>query len=153
MVQDSLTAEAQEPMLPMLQPYMDGKTMIVSDAAALQFQKLMDQFGGHNERCRWQTLQKKLAVFTCDATPNSAPSLEDRISWADELQQLHKFDFLRNRVFQLQAVSAAQRMVFALGDDQQALTLTANGRAVDFAARQGIRLESYVHRAVWLTGL
>lgn len=32
------------------------------------------------------------------------------------------------------------------------MTLTANGRAVAAAAAGGVRLETLVHRAVWLTG-
>ncbi len=33
------------------------------------------------------------------------------------------------------------------------LTLTANGRALATAAAQAVRLEAFLHRAVWLTGL
>lgn len=35
----------------------------------------------------------------------------------------------------------------------QAVTLTANGRAVAAAAACGVHLETFVHRAVWLAGL
>ncbi|DBA72354.1 TPA: hypothetical protein ACH3X2_010511 [Trebouxia sp. C0005] len=154
---ESLAAESQQPMLPMLQPYIDGKGLIAAEAAMLQFQKLLDQFGGHNERCRWQALQEKLLVFSCD--PSEAGKTSNDVSAVvNSTQQAHthnvdSFDFLQSRVAHLQAISAAQRIVFALGDDQHAVTLTANGRASDFAARQGVRLEVFVHRAVWLTGL
>ena len=50
-------------------------------------------------------------------------------------------------------MSNPQKEVFALGDDQHALTLTANSKACDFAARQGVRLKVSIHRAVWLTGM
>jgi len=156
-MQESLAAESQEPMLTMLQTYIDGKELIAAEAAMLQFQKLLDQFGGHNERCRWQALQKNLRVFSCDSSEAGKTS-NDVSAVVNSIQQAHtqdvdSFEFLQNRVAQLQAISAAQRIVFALGDDQHAVTLTANGRASDFAARQGVRVEVFVHRAVWLTGL
>lgn len=156
-MQESLAAESQEPMLLMLQPYIDGKELIAAEAAMLQFQKLLDQFGGHLERCRWQALQKRLRVFSCDPSETGKTS-NDVSVLVNSTQQAHihdvdSFEFLGNRVARLQAISAAQRIVFALGDDQHAVTLTANGRASDFAARQGVRVEVFVHRAVWLTGL
>lgn len=157
--QESLAAESQEPMLPLLQPYIDGKKLIAAEAATLQFQKLLDQFGGHNERCRWQALQKQLLVFSCD--PSEAEQISNDVSAAVNITpQAHIYNAdsfeaqqRHNRVAHLHAISAAQRIVFALGDDQHAVTLTANGRASDFAARQGVRVEVFVHRAVWLTGL
>ena len=156
-MQESLAAESQEPMLPMLQPFLDGKELIAAEAAMLQFQKLLDQFGGRNERCRWQALQKKVLVFGCDPPEaEKVSNAESAVVNSNQQAHVHKvdsFDFLHNRVAHLQAISAAQRIVFALGDDQHAVTLTANGRASDFAARQGVRVEVFVHRAVWLTGL
>lgn len=125
-----MAAESQQPMLPMLQPYIDGKGLIAAEAAMLQFQKLLDQFGGHNERCRWQALQEKLLVFSCD--PSEAGKTSNDVSAVvNSTQQAHthnvdSFDFLQSRVAHLQAISAAQRIVFALGDDQHAVTLTAN---------------------------
>ena len=59
---------------------------------------------------------------------------------------------LQDRVPALQAISAAQKEVFAVGDCLHALTLSANSKATEFAARQGVQLEVFIHRAVWLTG-
>jgi hypothetical protein len=47
-------------------------------------------------------------------------------------------------------LSASQCSAWRL---QQAVTLTANGRAVAAAAAGGVHLEAFVHRAVWLAGL
>lgn len=156
-LQDCLAAEEQEPMLPKLQAVLENKTRIVSMSAVVQFKKLLQQFGGLQERQRWQALQETLTIFCCDIY-NQEPFIQLQ---ADDEQpepnathatQTCTFADSDGRVSRLQAISDAQKQVFALGDDQRALTLTANGKASEFAARQGVQLEVFVHRAVWLTG-
>lgn len=127
-------------------------------SAIMQFEKLLQQFGGYKERQRWHALQKTVTIFHPDvstqihsaATPlqgsNAQPS-------GVFVSQTCTFAYSAGRVSQLQAIADAQKQVFALGDDQHAITLTANGKASEFAARQGVRLEVYLHRAVWLTGM
>lgn len=128
-------------------------------SAVMQFEKLLQQFGGLKERQRWQALQKTLTTFYCDVSSHSQialTQLQSNVaqsgSGVAHATQTCTFAFSAGRVSQLQAISDAQKNVFALGDDQHALTLTANGRACEFAARQGVQLEVFVHRAVWLTG-
>lgn len=61
-------------------------------------------------------------------------------------------DIAAGRLAPVQHLTKEVRTVLAVGDTMQALTLTANGRAVAAAAAAGVRLEAFVHRAVWLTG-
>lgn len=58
-----------------------------------------------------------------------------------------------DRVAHLERLSPCAKAVLGLGDAAHALTLTANGRAVQIAAMQGVLLETCVHRAAWLTGM
>ncbi len=55
-------------------------------------------------------------------------------------------------IAKLPKLTALQRAVFALGAGEMAVTLTANGAAVRSAAQEGVRIEAFVHRPVWLTG-
>lgn len=43
-------------------------------------------------------------------------------------------------------------MVFEVGDSMRAVTVTANGHAVQSAAAQGITIEAFLHKPMWLTG-
>ena len=158
-LQDCLAAEEQEPLLPKLQVILENKTRIVSMSAVVQFEKLLQQFGGFKEKQRWQALHETLTTFDCDGKVHSNNALNQLQgngaqpgSNAAHAPQTCSHAYLAGRVSQLQAISDAQRQVFALGDNRHALTLTANGKASEFAARQGVRLEVFVHRAVWLTG-
>ena len=144
-------------MLPMLQPVLESRKRIVSVATVLQFEKLLQQFGGHKERQRWQALQETFTTFHPDisiqsqkiATESQANSAQ---AAAPEDSQTCTFAYSAGRVARLIAIADAQKQVFALGDDQHALTVTANSKACEFAARQGVQLEVFIHRAVWLTG-
>lgn len=136
---------------------MENKSRIVSMSAILQFEKLLQQFGGHKERQRWQALQNTVTIFHPDAntqTHRAATQLQDSDAQLSGscASQTCTFAYSAGRVSRLQAIADASKQVFALGDDQHALTLTANGKASEFAARQGVRLEVFIHRAVWLTG-
>ena len=62
-------------------------------------------------------------------------------------------EFFSQRVARLQQVAAQQKWVFGLGDQARAITVTANGKLVKVAAKQGVALECYVHRAMWLAGM
>lgn len=150
-VQECLAAEVQQPMLASLQPVLEDKKLIAAQSAVQQFQKLLDQFGGPQEHARWQDLQSHLIVFSSvlQKDDDHANAVE-QVETACHLQHC---TFADSRVMTLQAISVAQKEVFALGDLQHAVTVTANGRACEFSARQGVRLEVSVHRAVWLTGM
>lgn len=58
-----------------------------------------------------------------------------------------------DRVATLEDVADQQKYVFGLGDRLRAVTLTANAKVVQKALQQGVHLEVFIHRAVWLTGL
>ena len=159
--QDCLAAEEQDPILPKLQPFLKDKKLIAARAAVEKFDKLLQQFGGPKERQRWQDFQEKLTVLCPDPfencktrATNANSTIDESVAPAvlDQTRHGKTLTILSGRVEQLQAISKAQKEVFALGDDQRALTLTANGKASEFAARQGVRLVVHVHRAVWLTG-
>lgn len=47
----------------------------------------------------------------------------------------------------------AQKKIFRVGEDMHAITITANGHALQSAAAQGVHIEAFVHKAMWLTGL
>ena len=145
-------------MLPKLHAILENKTRILSMSAIMQFEKLLQQFGGHKERQRWHALQKTVTIFHPDVTTqlhSAVTPLQDRNAQPSDslVRQTCAFAYSAGRVAQLQAIADAQKQVFALGDDQHAVTLTANGKASEFAARQGVRLEIIIHRAVWLTGM
>ncbi|MEW5297736.1 MAG: hypothetical protein WDW36_000921 [Sanguina aurantia] len=59
---------------------------------------------------------------------------------------------ISERVAALEHIGAHQRAVLGLGDRLHALTVTADGNAVRSAQKQGLALETLVHRPVWLTG-
>ena len=61
--------------------------------------------------------------------------------------------FFSARVSRLQQVTDAQKWVLGLSDAAKAITITANVRMVKAAAKQGVVLPSFVHRAMWLAGL
>ena len=156
-VQDCLSAEAQTPMLPMLQPVLAGMKLIAADSAVQQFEELLNQFGGKVEHARWLDLKIELTVFSNEQHQADVRACEDEgcLLENEASSSLQKFSYCQtdSRVASLQAMSASQKDVFALGDLQHALTLTANSRATDFATRQGVRLAVHIHRAVWLTGM
>lgn len=127
-VQECLEAEVQQALLPELRRVTQGRTLLAAAAAVSQFEDLLRQFGGPREQQRWQRLSAEITVV---------PSAEA----------------CSERVEQLEKLGRPVKAVLGLGDAAHATTLTANGRAVQTAARQGVLLEVYVHRAVWLTGL
>ena len=138
-------------MLPLLLPLLDGRSLVAAQAAVKQFQKLLDQFGGDRENARWQTWQSKLQIYDADQALQQA-NVVKRSCQSSLDPHATNVCVLQNRVAALQTISAAQKEVFALGDCLHALTLSANGKAAEFAARQGVQLEVFIHRAVWLTG-
>lgn len=155
LLQECLAAEEQLPMLHMLDAVSADKKLIAAHSAIRQFEKLLSQFGGPVEQSRWLRLKSRLLVF-CDANEPSdvlqqTPAAAKLCGEASSILQTCPYS--SSRVAILQAVSATQKEVFVLGDLQHAVTLTANGRATEFAARQGVKLEVFVHRAVWLTGM
>ena len=149
-LQDCLTAEQQIPMLPMLQPFLDRQHLVAAHAAVQQFEKLLEQFGGSKERQRWQTWRSKLQIYTSNQLLGA--QLIEHSSQNSFSSRSISSSTLQDRVPALQAISAAQKEVFAVGDCLHALTLSANSKATEFAARQGVQLEVFIHRAVWLTG-
>lgn len=68
------------------------------------------------------------------------------------LLQKNSHLWLSERVFTTD-IPEIQQHVFGLGDHLRALTITANGRTVSKLDHEGVHLECFVHRAVWLTGL
>ena len=56
------------------------------------------------------------------------------------------------RVHKLQ-LSPAQAEAFGTGDALQAVTFTANAKAVRSIASQGVQLVTHCHRPIWLVGL
>lgn len=149
--QDCLAAEQQNPMLPILQPFLDRQRLVAAHAAVQQFEKLLEQFGGSKERQRWQTWRSKLQIYSSDQLLGT-PQLIEHSSQNRFSSHEISLSMLQDRVPALQAISAAQKEVFAVGDCLHALTLSANSKATEFAARQGVQLEVFIHRAVWLTG-
>lgn len=128
---DCLAAERQGRLLDELQPLIQGRPLIASAAAVAQFESILQVVGGVNEKARWQQLLVQIAVF-----PQGAANPSGRIAAAAGA-----------------GLTARQVYTFELGDEQRAVTLTANGRAVEALARRGVLLESHVHRPAWLCGM
>ncbi len=80
----------------MLQPFLDNQQLIVANTAVAQFEKLMEQFGGKQERHHWQALKDKLVIFCCDQVP-LAKGNELKVADLSQAQHNHSFDFLQNR--------------------------------------------------------
>jgi hypothetical protein len=59
----------------------------------------------------------------------------------------------RRRVRGLTRISAPQLDAFELGEVAMAKTFTGNSRAVNLAKEQGVYLEVFVFRAIWLVGV
>ena len=85
---------------------------------------------------------------TCSAGQTAC--LHDKMTMIADVTSVVRWP---NRVAEIERLSVCAKAVLGLGDAAHALTLTANGRAVQTAALQGVLLETYLHRAAWLTGM
>ena len=134
---------------------MSGKQLVAAASAVQQFEKLLSLFSGDNERARWSALRDRITIYTSQTVKGDKAGSDLCSAKATVLNDgsPDTFDLAGSRVATLQATSGPQKEVFALGDILRAVTVTANGKASDFAARQGVRLELFIHRAVWLTGM
>jgi hypothetical protein len=171
--QDCLAAEAAQPLLQELAPYIDPPTRRLYAAASAvdQFQRLLQGFGGPRETARWRdTLRPRIEVYCPSAgagdgggasgqPPQPGSSSEGGGGSGGGGAAAAASAEAAPRAFALPPALAALRMArhsrdtFGLGISLRALTLTAHGSAVRHLAEQSVAVEAFVHRPVWLTGL
>eukprot|EP00873_Tetraselmis_striata_P006691 jgi/Tetstr1/426955/TSEL_017168.t1 len=136
---DCVAAEAEDPLLPRLMPVLEGRQLIASSTAVAHFEKLLATCGGPRETTR-------LAAV---AVPHPGEARDGGGGWPGA----EPHEFFSRRVARLGQVAPAQKWVLGLSDTAQAMTVTANGKVLKSAAKQGVELEAFVHRAMWLSGL
>ncbi|GMH40966.1 hypothetical protein BSKO_08870 [Bryopsis sp. KO-2023] len=129
--QDSLENERRNPLLQEIGPILLHKQLVATERAVLQFETLVEKFGGESELARWRELKGKLEIYS----------------------EANSEDWLSKRVLSLENVPLIQKHVFGLGDHLRALVITANIKGIQKLAHEGVNLEAFTHRAVWLTGL
>jgi hypothetical protein len=129
--------------------FAQGRQLIASSTAVEHFEKLLATCGGPRERARWHDWLSRIRVVRPPSTESSDGADTDGTGWPGAAP--HKF--FSERVARLEGVAPAQRWVLGLSDAAHAITVTANGKVLKAAVKQGVELEAHVHRAMWLTGL
>jgi len=139
-----LRAEIDEPLN--LEAQLAAYERLIAHPSVVErFEDILKTVGGPKERQRWEERwQPRINVVSphLDGDENTEDGAEVR-SLEERAAQVRS----------LSRLSPQQLDPFELGEVAMARTFTANGRAVSSAAEQGVLLETYVHRAVWLVGL
>uniref|UniRef100_H3C6Z0 Chromosome 7 open reading frame 25 n=1 Tax=Tetraodon nigroviridis TaxID=99883 RepID=H3C6Z0_TETNG len=118
--------ERQQPVLPRLDAFMQGKELFACRAAVHDFQVILDTLGGPGEKERAQKLLARLRLV--DDQPSE-----------------------RLRLRRTAKVSQRSLLIFGTGDSLRAVTVTANSRFLRAAANQGVRYSVFVHQPRALT--
>ncbi|KAM8838198.1 UPF0415 protein C7orf25 homolog isoform 1-T2 [Synchiropus picturatus] len=119
--------ERQQPMLPSLDAFMEGKELYTCRTAVRDFQVILETLGGPNEKERAERLLARLNV------------VDDKPS--ERTQCLTPSSKVNRRSL----------IIFGTGDGLQAVTMTANSRFVRAAANQGVRYSVFIHQPRALT--
>ena len=138
-----LRAEMNEPLN--LAAELAGYDSLIAHPSVIErFHDILHTVGGPKEHQRWEeTWQPRIKVVS---------PREDGDVKAEGIAEERSLERAA-QVRSLSRLSPQQLDPFELGEVAMARTFTANGRAVSSAAEQGVLLETYVHRAVWLVGL
>ncbi|KAM9789805.1 UPF0415 protein C7orf25 homolog [Neosynchiropus ocellatus] len=119
--------ERQQPVLPSLDAFMEGKELYTCQTAVRDFQVILETLGGPNEKERAKLLLARLNV------------VDDEQS--ERTQCLTPSSKVNHRSL----------IIFGTGDTLQAVTMTANSRFVRAAANQGVRYSVFIHQPRALT--
>ncbi|XP_061185667.1 UPF0415 protein C7orf25 homolog [Saccostrea echinata] len=121
------TEERQEPVLPKLRTFLQGKTMYVCRTALEDFQSILDTLGGQKEKERAKELLSRVTIVDDD------PS--------DRTTQMPYSLKIKER----------SKVIFGTGDKLQAVTVTANSSFVRAAQHQGVSYAVHLHPSRALT--
>ena len=113
--------ERLEPLLPILNSFLQGKVLYVCNTALTSFQKIVATIGGEKEKERADELLKKVTVV------DDSPSVK--------ALHLPKSAHIKDR----------SKIIFGTGDSLQATTLTANQSFVRAAHDQGADFSVFLH--------
>lgn len=119
--------ERAEPLLPILNSFMQGKDLFVCKTALKDFNKILSTIGGEKELERANELMKKLTVVD-DCPSTRALELVESAS-----------------------IKIRSKVIFGTGDTLQALTSTANRSFVRGAHDQGVDFSVFYHSSRALT--
>lgn len=119
--------ERQQPVLPQLDAFMEGKELFACRAAVHDFQLILDTLGGPGEKERARKLLAGLRLV--DDQPSERTT---------HLTHTAK-------------VNQRSLLIFGTGDSLRAVTMTANSRFVRAAANQGVRYSVFIHQPRALT--
>ena len=129
--EDILTKQAEEereqPALPELEKYLEGKELICCQTAYENFQLILNTVGGPQEKLRAEKLFKNVQIVP-DQPAFYAMDLEESSS-----------------------VKMRSKLIFGTGEALQAITTTANTAFVRAAANQGVKFSAYYHASRALT--
>ncbi|XP_060575092.1 UPF0415 protein C7orf25 homolog [Ruditapes philippinarum] len=119
--------EREDPVLPKLNAFIEGKELFACQTAVDSFQTILDTLGGQNEKKRASELLSRLTVvpdnpsFRATTIPNTG-KIKDR-----------------------------SKIIFGTGDSLRAVTVTANSGFTRAAAHQGVTFAAFLHASRALT--
>ena len=138
-----LQAELEQP-LDIAEKLKEYSCLIAHPNVVERFETILYTVGGPREQGRWEE----------EWSPRVKVMNKYKIVAAEEIDENAKErDAWRRAVRGLTRISEPQLDAFEIGEVEMAKTFTANGRAVTLAAEQGIFLEVFVFKAIWLVGL
>ena len=53
----------KEPLLPLVEPFLDDRPLIAAEDAVVQFENLLSTLSGPREKERWKALRSRLIVY------------------------------------------------------------------------------------------
>ncbi|XP_056007687.1 UPF0415 protein C7orf25 homolog isoform X4 [Ostrea edulis] len=119
--------ERQEPVLPKLKKFLQGKVMYVCRTALEDFRSILDTLGGLKEKERAEKLLSQVTIVDDD------PS--------DRTMEMPYSLRIKER----------SKIIFGTGDKLRAVTVTANSSFVRAAQHQGVSYAVYLHPSRALT--
>ena len=119
--------EAEDPALPQLQKYIEGKELICCQTAYDNFQEILRTVGGPSEKERAEKLFEGIKLVK-----------DDPAFYAMELEESA-------------SIKERSKIIFGTGESCQAITTTANTAFVRAAVNQGIKFSAYFHPSRALT--
>ena len=147
-----LQAELEQPLhlADMLLSQYGYERLVAHHSVVERFEKILHTVGGARERRRWRDEWKSRILVTAHINTEE----DDSTAECDDDEEIQLGREARRRgVRGLTRISKPQLDAFEFGEVEMAKTFTANGRAVTLAAEQGVFLEAFVFRAIWLVGL
>ena len=119
--------EADDPALPQLETYLEGKEIICCQTAYDNFQEILRTVGGPLEKERADELFQRVKLVP-----------DDPAFYAMELEESA-------------SIKERSKIIFGTGESCQAITTTANTAFVRAAVNQGIKFSAYFHPSRALT--